>query len=76
MSAVSSAYVTEQMRTVPMARGGTPADIADVVLFLAGDGARYMTGSIVNVDGGAGAGRNQLPRSASAKEMEERTKGT
>jgi 3-oxoacyl-[acyl-carrier protein] reductase len=69
MSDVSRSYVNELMRTVPMARGGTPADIADVVVFLASDGARYMTGSIVNVDGGAGAGRNQLPRSASAKEM-------
>ena len=76
VSEVSKAYVTELMRTVPMARGGTPADIADVVLFLAGDGARYMTGSIVNVDGGAGAGRNQLPRSAGAKEMAEHAKNT
>jgi NAD(P)-dependent dehydrogenase (short-subunit alcohol dehydrogenase family) len=76
VSEVSKAYVAELMRTVPMARGGTPADIAEVVLFLAGDGARYMTGSIVNVDGGASAGRNQLPRSASAQEMEDRPKNT
>jgi NAD(P)-dependent dehydrogenase (short-subunit alcohol dehydrogenase family) len=75
-SEVSRAYVTELMRTVPMARGGTPADIADVVLFVAGEGARYMTGSIVNVDGGSGAGRNQLPRSATAREMAERSKNT
>ena len=72
LSEVSMSYLAELMRTVPMARGGTPADISEVVLFLAGDGARYMTGSIVSVDGGSSAGRNQLPRSASANEMEQK----
>jgi 3-oxoacyl-[acyl-carrier protein] reductase len=31
---------------------GTPDDIASVVLFLASDQARYMTGHTVAVDGG------------------------
>jgi 3-oxoacyl-[acyl-carrier protein] reductase len=62
-SPIGAAYVNELMRTVPMARAGKPAEIADVVVFLASEGARYMTGETVNVDGGAGAGRNQLPRS-------------
>ncbi|MEP7198609.1 MAG: glucose 1-dehydrogenase [Chloroflexota bacterium] len=72
LSPVSRAYVGELLKTIPMGYAGTPADIADVVVFLASDGARYMTGAILNVDGGALAGRNQLPRSASAQEMTER----
>lgn len=37
---------------VPMKRMGEPDEIAMVVLFLAGTGASYMTGSLVVVDGG------------------------
>lgn len=31
---------------------GTPEDVANVVLFLSGDGARYITGETLKVDGG------------------------
>jgi NAD(P)-dependent dehydrogenase (short-subunit alcohol dehydrogenase family) len=37
---------------IPLDRVATPEDIADPVLFLAGDASRYMTGQTVNVDGG------------------------
>jgi 3-oxoacyl-[acyl-carrier protein] reductase len=33
-------------------RLGAPADIADVVLFLLSDAARYVTGAVVAADGG------------------------
>ena len=36
----------------PIGRIGQPAEVANVVLFLAGDKASFMTGSYVNVDGG------------------------
>lgn len=42
---------------IPMGRIGEPDDIADVILFLASNGARYMTGQVVVVDGGLLVGR-------------------
>jgi 3-oxoacyl-[acyl-carrier protein] reductase len=42
---------------IPMGRLGEPEDIADVILFLASNAARYMTGQIVAVDGGLLVGR-------------------
>lgn len=38
--------------TVPLGRIAEPEDIADVVLFLASDAARYMCGALVEVNGG------------------------
>jgi NAD(P)-dependent dehydrogenase (short-subunit alcohol dehydrogenase family) len=39
--------------TLPLGRIGEPDDIADVITFLAGDGARWMTGQTLVIDGGA-----------------------
>ena len=44
--------IAELGRTVPLGRVARPDDIADVVLFLASDAARYMCGSLVEVNGG------------------------
>lgn len=40
------------IENVPMRRGGTPEDVAGAVAFLAGDEASYITGQVLNVDGG------------------------
>jgi len=37
---------------IPMGRLGTPNDIAQTVLFLAGDGGSYITGQTLHVNGG------------------------
>jgi len=42
-------------RSVPAGRIGTPEDVADAVAFLASDGASYMHGSTLVVDGGSTA---------------------
>jgi NAD(P)-dependent dehydrogenase (short-subunit alcohol dehydrogenase family) len=42
----------EYVALTPMARIEEPEDVADVVLFLASDAARFMTGQGVNVTGG------------------------
>jgi NAD(P)-dependent dehydrogenase (short-subunit alcohol dehydrogenase family) len=39
-------------RRTPMGRLGTAQDIADVMLFLASDAARFVTGAVLPVDGG------------------------
>lgn len=44
--------IAELNKTVPLGRIAEPKDIADVVLFLASDDARYMCGSLVEVNGG------------------------
>lgn len=41
----------------PLGRNGTPADIAEAMLFFASDNASWITGTILPVDGGVMAGR-------------------
>ena len=44
--------IEELNETVPLGRIAEPEDISDVILFLASDEARYMCGSLVEVNGG------------------------
>ena len=44
--------VAELGKSVPLGRIARPEDIADVVLFLISDAARYMCGALVEVNGG------------------------
>ena len=37
---------------IPLKRGGTPEDVANVCVFLASDMSAYVTGQVINVDGG------------------------
>jgi 3-oxoacyl-[acyl-carrier protein] reductase len=39
-------------RAAPLGRVGEPEDVADVVLFLASDASRYLTGQILRPNGG------------------------
>lgn len=40
------------LNNIPLKRPGTPEDIAGLVLFLTSDSASYITGQVINVDGG------------------------
>ncbi|MCS6861060.1 MAG: SDR family oxidoreductase, partial [Abditibacteriales bacterium] len=45
-------YKEQILQTIPLQRMGTAEEVAEVVLFLASPAARYITGQVVNVDGG------------------------
>jgi len=50
--------IREQMRADrPLKREGTTADVAEAALYLAGDRSRYVTGTVLPVDGGTVAGK-------------------
>ncbi|MFA5311205.1 MAG: 3-oxoacyl-[acyl-carrier-protein] reductase [Candidatus Omnitrophota bacterium] len=42
----------KMMEAIPMAKLGTPEDVANVCLFLASDESSYVTGQTITVDGG------------------------
>ena len=42
----------EMAKTIPLGRAGQPQDVANAVLFLVSDEAAYITGQVLNVDGG------------------------
>ncbi|AZV52299.1 beta-ketoacyl-ACP reductase [Bacillus sp. LNXM12-2] len=43
---------SEMLKQIPLARFGAPEDISNVVVFLASEGAGYITGQTIQVDGG------------------------
>ena len=49
---LDEATVEGWRKAIPLKRGGTPQDIANVCLFLSSDLATYITGQVINVDGG------------------------
>jgi 3-oxoacyl-[acyl-carrier protein] reductase len=51
-TAVRNAAGDQIKKKIPVRRLGQPQDIANAVLFLASDEAAYITGQILNVDGG------------------------
>ena len=42
----------EWCRKIPLRRGGTPEDVADIATFLASDMSSYVSGQVIQVDGG------------------------
>ena len=52
---MSPKHLAQIVRRTPLGRPGTVQDIADVVCFLLGDGARFISGQTLVVDGGLSA---------------------
>jgi NAD(P)-dependent dehydrogenase (short-subunit alcohol dehydrogenase family) len=50
----------------PLGRRGQPSDVVEAILFLAGDGAGWITGTTLPVDGGVLAGRSPAVHAAEA----------
>jgi NAD(P)-dependent dehydrogenase (short-subunit alcohol dehydrogenase family) len=53
MANLSKESLEASINQVPLKRLADPAEIAQVIIFLASEGASYMTGAIVDVNGGA-----------------------
>ncbi|MCK4325313.1 3-oxoacyl-[acyl-carrier-protein] reductase [bacterium] len=49
---LSQEVKTEMLKRIPLAKLGEVEDVAEAVLFLVSEQARYITGQVMNVDGG------------------------
>jgi len=50
--ALDEKMVKEWRNAIPLKRGGTAEDVANLTVFLASDMSTYITGQVINVDGG------------------------
>jgi 3-oxoacyl-[acyl-carrier protein] reductase len=51
-SALTDEFKQNAVKMIPLSRVGTPEDVAHAVRFLASDEASYITGHVLNVNGG------------------------
>jgi 3-oxoacyl-[acyl-carrier protein] reductase len=51
-AALTDETIKQWRESIPMKRGGSPDDIANCVVFLASDLSSYITGQVIQVDGG------------------------
>lgn len=51
-ASLSEKVKEEASKNIPLKRLGDPEDVANLVVFLASDAANYITGQVINVDGG------------------------
>jgi 3-oxoacyl-[acyl-carrier protein] reductase len=51
-SSLTEEFKQSAVKMIPLGRVGTPDDVAQAVSFLASDAASYITGHVLNVNGG------------------------
>ena len=51
-AALDEKVVQEWRNSIPLKRGGSPKDVADLTVFLGSDMSQYITGQTINVCGG------------------------
>ncbi len=49
---MKTTYYQERISEIPLSRFGKPEDVANAALYLASDEASYITGQVINVNGG------------------------
>lgn len=49
---LDAAVVEEWKKAIPLRRGGSPEDVANTTVFLASDLSAYISGQVIQVDGG------------------------
>ncbi len=53
-AALSETYREKAMKMIPLGRFGTSDEVAQAVAFLASEASRYITGQVIQIDGGLG----------------------
>jgi 3-oxoacyl-[acyl-carrier protein] reductase len=53
-AALSETYREKAMKMIPLGRFGTSDEVAQAVVFLVSEASRYITGQVIQIDGGLG----------------------
>ncbi len=51
-NSLSAELKESYLKSIPLGRYGTSSEVADLVIFLTSGNARYITGQVINIDGG------------------------
>jgi len=54
ISELKDDYKTKLLQDIPLARFGSPQEVAKLIAFLAGEESNYVTGQVLRIDGGLG----------------------